>query len=101
MLNGDIRDADVIKIHERSGKVTLLKCDDFENKPLSDLVQRIKVDLSDQTVDIFDHQNSEKQQLLYFKERFAAVDHPQRPEWEELSEKLRGLGLSEDIGFGP
>jgi len=100
-LYGDMRNADILKIHKRSGKVTLLKYDDFLNNPLPELVERIKIDLRNQAIDIFDHQNSEKQQLLYFKERYVASDHPQRSEWEKFSEKLRDLGLSEDMGFGP
>jgi len=103
MLYGDIRNADVIKIHKRSGKVTLLKYDDFENNPLPELLERVKIDLRRQAVDIFDHQSSEKQQLLYFKERFVGLDHPERGRWEQFSSWLRSLELDQELerGFGP
>jgi hypothetical protein len=39
--------------------------------------------------------------LLYFKERYVAEDHPARPQWKDFSEKLRKLGLTENMGFGP
>ena len=99
LLYGDLRNVDVVKIHKRSGKVTLLVYDDFEDQPLPELQTRIKVNLRTQSIDIFDHQA--QQQLLYFKERFVAWDHPERPEWESFSEKLRSLGLDESMGFGP
>jgi DNA phosphorothioation-associated putative methyltransferase len=36
---GDLEEADVIKLHKTSGKVTLLIYDDFEGKPLPELVR--------------------------------------------------------------
>lgn len=72
VLCGDLRDVDIIKIHKRSGKVSLLRYDDFEGNPLPELLQRIKVNLKRQSVDIFDHRSYGKQDVLYFKERYTA-----------------------------
>ncbi len=101
LLYGDLNTVDLVKIHKRSGKVTLLVYDDFENQPLPELQTRIKVNLRTQSIDIFDHQALPHRQLLYFKKRFVALDHPKRSEWEAFSEKLRSLGLDESMGFGP
>jgi len=101
VLFGDLRNADVVKIHKRSGKVTFHSYDDFENQPLPELQIRIKVNLRTQSIDIFDHQAMSQQQLLYFKERYVAPEHPRRQEWEQFSERLRSLGLHENMGFGP
>ena len=99
---GDPEQADLIKIHKRSGKVTFQHYDDFDGKPLPELKTRIKVNLRNLFVDVFDHSKGPKVQLLYFKERFVAKDHPDRPPMEKFSTKLRRLGLSETtIGFGP
>ena len=41
-------------------------------------------------------------QLLFFKERFRAKDHPDNPKMDRFSAKLRKLGLREEtIGYGP
>ncbi len=99
---GDPAQADLIKIHKRSGKITFQHYDDFEGAPLPRLQLRIKVNLRTLFVEIFDHSVGSKTQLLYFKERFVARDHPNRKAMEQFSAKLRTLGLNEaTIGFGP
>ena len=101
MLYGDAHLADIIKIHKRSGKVTFLIYAQFEKKPLPELLQRVKVNLKSQQVDVFEQEKDSWQQLLYFKERFVAKDHPLRSKWEKYSKKLRKIGLTEDMGLGP
>src|SRR5262249_32285940 len=73
---GNPEEADLIKIHIRSRKLTFLIYDDFERKALPELQQRIKVNLRTRFVEVFDHTLSG--QLLYFKERFLPSDHPER-----------------------
>lgn len=65
VLWGDISTFDLVKIHIRSGKVTLLKFDDFENSPLPRLIQRVKVKLRDQDIDIFAYGTEYPSPLLY------------------------------------
>jgi hypothetical protein len=67
-LFGDVTQADVIKLHKTSGKVTFLIYEDFEGKALPQLRQRIKVNLRTRWVQAFDH--SAEHQLLSEKERF-------------------------------
>ena len=99
---GDPAQADLIKIHKRSGKITFQHYDDFDGKPLPELQTRIKVNLRSRFVEVFDHSAAPKIQLLYFKERFVPRDHPKRSEMEAFSAKLRKLGMDESsIGFGP
>ena len=74
---GDPAQADLIKIHKHSGKVTFQHYDDFDGKPLPELQTRIKVNLRNLFVEVFDHSKGPKIQLLYFKERFLAKDHPE------------------------
>ena len=66
-LFGDLAQADVVKIHKASGKVSFLVYDDFEGKPLPELQHRVKVNLKTWWAQAFDH--SREGQLLYFKER--------------------------------
>lgn len=94
-LFGDVAQADVIKLHKSSAKVTFLVYDDFDGKPLPELKQRIKVSLRTRWVQVFDH--SKEGQLLYFKERFVAANYPQRSEMEKFSAKLRKRGFTDAI----
>lgn len=99
---GDPAQADLIKIHKHSGKVTFQHYDDFGGKPLPELQTRIKVNLRNLFVEVLDHSAGPKIQLLYFKERFVGKDHPGREAMEKFSQKLRKLGLDEaTIGYGP
>jgi hypothetical protein len=88
----------LVKVHKASGKVTFLVYDDFEGKPLPELQHRIKVNLRTRWVQAFDHRGSG--QLLYFKERFLAPDHPGIEEMTTFSAKLRKLGITRLVGFG-
>jgi DNA phosphorothioation-associated putative methyltransferase len=99
---GDPSQADLIKIHKHSGKVTFQHYDDFDGKSLPELQTRIKVNLRNLFVQVFEHSTDPKIQLLYFKERFMPKNHPGRSAAEAFSTKLRKLGFDETtIGFGP
>ena len=101
-LYGDPAQADVLKVHKRSKKLTLLHYDDFERRALPRLVMRIKVSLRDRFVNVFEYRDAEDSQLLPFKERFLSEDHPERGKMELVSKKLRQLGLApETCGYGP
>jgi DNA phosphorothioation-associated putative methyltransferase len=99
---GDPAQADLIKIHKHSGKITFQHYDDFDGKPLPELQTRIKVNLRNLFVEVFDHSIGPKIQLLYFKERFVGKDYAGRTAMEKFSAKLRKLGFDEaTIGLGP
>ena len=99
-LFGDVAQADLIKLHKVSGKVTFMVYDDFDGKPLPELRQRIKVNLRTRWVRVFDY--SADGQLLYFKERFVSEAHPGRGEMDVFATKLRRIGFApESIGVGP
>lgn len=95
---GNPEEADLIKIHIRSGKVTFLIYDDFEGKPLPELLQRIKVNLRTRFVEVFDH--SRAGQLLYFKEHYVGPDYPGLHSLKAFSLKLGKLGIAANLGFG-
>lgn len=101
-LYGNPREADLIKIHLHSRKLTFHYYRDFENDPLPELLTRIKIDLKRLFVTVIDHTTGPAHQLLFFKERFLPKDHPDRPKMDRFSAKLRKLGLREEtIGYGP
>jgi DNA phosphorothioation-associated putative methyltransferase len=75
-LYGDARQADLVKVHKSSGKVSFLTYESFDTCLLPELLLRTKVNLRTLWVEVFDH--SDQGELLYYKERFLAPDHPQR-----------------------
>lgn len=94
IIYGNPHDADLIKIHKHSGKVTLQFYDDFDGKSLPELQLRVKVSLRTLQAQIFDHSSPPFRQLMPFKERFLDPDNPKIPEILKFSKKLRKLGLT-------
>ena len=94
-LFGDPEQADLIKLHLYSGKLTFQHYDDFDGKTLPELQTRIKVDLRRLFVNVFDHSEGRIHQILFFKERFLPSDYPGRKSMERYSSRLRKLGINE------
>lgn len=99
-LYGDPRQADLIKLHVYSGKLTFLHFDDFEGKTLPELVTRVKIDLRRLFVLVVDHGEGPQHQILFFKERFLGPEHPGREAMDRYSRRLRKLGINESM-LGP
>ncbi len=98
-LYGNLREADILKIHKHSGKVTFLSYAEFDSALLPKLTTRTKVNLRTQRVEVFNH--SGDGQLLYFKERYIDPADPQCPRLREISESLMKLGVSNACFLGP
>jgi DNA phosphorothioation-associated putative methyltransferase len=94
VIYGNPRDADLIKIHKHSGKVTLQFYQDFEGQMLPELKLRVKVNLRALRAQIFDHSEPPFRQLMPFKERFLGPGHSGLDAIEKFSRKLRRLGLT-------
>jgi DNA phosphorothioation-associated putative methyltransferase len=99
LLFGNIAQADIIKVHKLSGKLTFLAYANFDAAPLPELIARTKINVRTGQVDTYDH--SGQGQLLYFKERYLDPDHPGRSEMVTLSEVLRQIGVTETQFVGP
>jgi hypothetical protein len=91
---GDPESADIVKIHKKSSKVTYYIYDDFENKLLPEMHDRIKIDLSRQKMDHFDHRSKRNPEVVYFKERFIARKNEKYNEWEQFSKHLLAKGYN-------
>lgn len=96
-LYGDPRQADLIKLHVYTGKLTFLHFDDFDGKALPELVTRVKIDLRRLFVLVVDHSEGTTHQILFFKERFLPSDYPGRESIEQYSKRLRKLGINESM----
>lgn len=100
-LCGDVSEFDLVKIHIHSGKVTLLKFDDFVGHPLPRLRERVKVKLRDQDLDVFTYGVEYPPTLLYYKSRFINEEFPHFAEQLAFEEALDKLGVHELSGYGP
>ena len=94
IIYGDPRDADLIKIHKHSGKVTLQFYNDFEGQMLPELKLRVKVNLRALRAQIFDHSEPRFRQMMPFKDRFLGAAHPGLADIQKFSKKLRRIGLT-------
>lgn len=101
ILYGDIGNVDLVKIHIRSGKVTLLKYEDFERVPLPRLVERVKVKLRDQDLDLFCYGNEYPPTLLYYKSRYINEEFPGYADQVRFEQELDALELHDLTGYGP
>jgi DNA phosphorothioation-associated putative methyltransferase len=102
ILVGDIAEFDLVKIHIRSGKVSLLRYEDFDSSPLPRLVQRVKVKLRELDLDLFDYGSAAYPcPLLYFKSRFINEECACYPEQVAFEADCERLGLLSDADAEP
>lgn len=100
-LYGDLENADVVKIHIQSGKVSLMLYDDFHGRALPQLIERVKINLRRQQIEFFEYGTKEAPaQPLYLKSRFMRPDFVHYDEQVYFDEQLKKLNLDLS-GHGP
>ncbi len=93
-------DIDLVKIHITSGKVTLTGYDDFENKAVPFLVERIKIKMADQDIDFFDYVNENRRPPLLNKGAFideSFDNYKKQISFDRRLNKQLKINNSEDI----
>lgn len=100
-LYGDVLSADLVKIHIQSGKVTLMKFDDFVGSALPRMLERVKVRLREQDLDFFEYGNLYEPPLLFHKSRYINEEFPYFAEQLQFDQQLEALGLPTEDGQGP
>lgn len=94
VLYNSVSDFQLVKIHIESGKLTLLKYDDFESSPLPTLNKRIKVNIRLQDYDVFDYATPQyPKPLLFWKSRYINEDLPGYAEQSQFDEEMNALEL--------
>lgn len=96
-IDGDI---DLVKIHITSGKVTLTGYDDFENKAVPFLVERIKIKMAEQDIDFFDYVNEDRRPPLLNKGAYIDADfvnYKKQVSFDKRLAKLLNINLNEDV----
>ena len=84
---GEIEEANVIKLHTLSGKVTYLSYPDFEKKPHPPQRQRIKVSLRDLRAQFFDYADSTDPDLLLRKDALVHPEHECHSRFQKLTKQ--------------
>jgi len=92
-LVGEIDEANVIKLHRFSGKVSYVAYPDFEKVPHPPIRQRIKVSLPTLSIDLFDYSNWQDPPLLFRKDELLYEQHPKAKLFKALSNQESRLGL--------
>jgi DNA phosphorothioation-associated putative methyltransferase len=101
MLYGDIREADLVKIHIGSGKLSLMRYDDFEGRALPRMVERVKIKLREQDIGYFAYGEAFEPPYLYRKSRYINEESDGYPEQLAFDEALDALGVLPASGYGP
>jgi DNA phosphorothioation-associated putative methyltransferase len=98
-LYGDVSEADLIKVHVKSKKLSLMYYDDF-SLPLPKLIRRVKINLMKQRIDDFDYRQGNGQ-YLFMKSLFLPDGHEQYDEQSSFDNKLMKLKLFDFTNYGP
>lgn len=101
VLYGDIEQTDLIKIHSQSGKLSLMRYDDFDNKPLPLLIERVKISLREQLFDLYQYGDEYEPTYLFLKSRYINEEHPNYAEQLNFDEQLCSLNLFDFKHHGP
>ena len=98
MVYGDWNQADLVKMHVTSGKVTFMVYDDFVNNSIPRIKERVKVKLAEQDIDYFDYINEANRPPLLNKHQLMAASDNNYAEQKRLDEKLINLGVVSAAG---
>ena len=99
-LYGEADAADVVKFHIQSGKLSLMTYDDFEEKALPLLIERVKIDMRRQDISFFEY-GPQEPQALFLKSRYMHSSMANYDAQHGFDESLQATGLFDLSGFGP
>ena len=90
---GEIEDANVIKLHRFSGKVSYLAYPDFDRAAHPILARSVKLSLRSLQLDIYDYTERANPPILHRKETFVTEDYPHHRKFSRLTEQEVRFGL--------
>jgi DNA phosphorothioation-associated putative methyltransferase len=91
IVYGDVDTVDLVKIHVDSGKLSLMKFDEFIESPLPLLYERVKINFRLQEFDIFEYGDEYKPTYLYLKSKYINEEFSHYAEQLAFDEKLQTL----------
>ncbi len=92
-LVGEIEDANVIKLHRLSGKVSYITYPNFEADAHPAMRERVKVTLPSLSIDFFDYRKWDDPPILYRKDELLLPGDPQIPKFSKLSRAEEKYGI--------
>ena len=95
---GEIDEANLIKLHRHSGKVSYLAYPDFETDPHPPLVRSVKLSLRTRELECFDYASISNPPILHRKEAFLHPSHSLYDTFARLSEQEDNHGLLSEPG---
>lgn len=93
---GEIEEANLLKLHRFSGKLSYLMYPDFDTDPHPALFRCIKLSMRTLNVDCYDYAQSANPPVLHRKETFLAPDHPLQTKFAKLTEQEEKYGLLDE-----
>ncbi len=93
---GDIDDANIIKLHRFSGKVSYVAYPDFETDPHPALATCVKLNMRSRQIDFYDYRQSANPPVLHRKETFLPPAHPLHAKFARLTRQEEQHGLLND-----
>jgi DNA phosphorothioation-associated putative methyltransferase len=82
---GEVEDANIVKLHRFSGKVSYLACPKFDSHPHPPVRRTIKLSLRNLYLQCIDHTDSKNPLLLDRKEQMIEMNHPWRPRFSRFT----------------
>lgn len=102
LVYGDLSDIDLVKVHSRSGKLTLMQFEAFSSNPIPLMTKRIKVNVRIADYDVFEYGGQHPKPHLYRKSRYMHEEMSGFVEQQAFDEALEELGvLTSDYGPSP
>lgn len=101
LIYGDLSAVDLVKVHSRSGKVTLMQFEGFSDSPLPLMSRRVKVNVRRADYDVFEYGHAFPKPLLYWKSRFMHEEMVGYVEQAAFDEALDGADVLGDQAYGP
>ncbi len=93
---GDIDDANIVKIHRHSGKVSYLCYPDFDSNPHPALRKSFKVNLRNLDINCYDYSEAANPPILHRKETFLEKSDPRYEKFSRLTRQEERKGLLDD-----
>ena len=93
---GEIAEANILKLHRFSGKISYLAYPDFETDPHPALATCVKLNMRSRQIDFYDYRQSDNPPILHRKETFLAPTHPLFPKFARLTRQEERHGLLDD-----
>ena len=80
-----------------------MRYDDFEDKPIPEMIQRVKINLREQEIDVFDYSGPYVPHPVYFKSKLIPKhfrNYQAQVEFDEKLAQLNCLDLQGSVHLG-